>query len=90
MFKKFLVITSLFSAAVLLTPQSSYAKTVCTQEYGQPVICKEEEQVLAVTHEPIGTAAGDVNLLAVGAGFVATSGMLLYLSKRKTSSFIKG
>ena len=89
MFKKILI-TTMFIAAVTFTPQAVYAKTVCTQEYGQPVVCKEEEQVLAVSHETVNTAAGDVNLFIVGSIFIAASGVLLYFSKRKTSSFING
>lgn len=89
MLKKILVAVTILSA-VLATPQVSYAKTICTQEYGQPVVCKEEEQVLAITHEPKPTALGDVNPAILGGGLVAASGVLLYLSKRKTTSFIRG
>ena len=89
MLKKILVATTLLTA-VLSTPQTSYAKTVCTQEYGQPVVCKEEEQVLAITHEPKETAIGDINPAILGGAFVSASGLLLYLSKRKTTSFIRG
>ncbi len=89
MLKKILVATTLLTA-VLSTPRPSYAKTVCTQEYGQPVVCKEEEQVLAVSHEPKPTALGDVNPAILGGGLVFTSGLLLYLSKRKKASFIRG
>ena len=90
MLKKILVATILLTA-VLSTPQISYAKTVCTQEYGQPVVCREEEEkVLAVTHEPKETAIGDINPTILGGAFVSASGLLLYLSKRKTASFIRG
>ncbi|OGM15671.1 hypothetical protein A2V56_01865 [Candidatus Woesebacteria bacterium RBG_19FT_COMBO_42_9] len=89
MLKKFLVAFTLLTA-VLSTPQISYAKTVCTQEYGQPVVCREEEQVLAVTHEPKETAIGDINPAILGGALVSASGFLLYLSKRKTTSFIRG
>jgi hypothetical protein len=89
MLKKILVAITLLTV-VLVTPQTSYAKTVCTQEYGQPVVCKEEEQVLAVTHEPKPTALGDVNPAILGGGLVGASGLLLYLSKRKKASFITG
>ena len=90
MFKKILFASFLLTA-VSLTPRGAYAKTVCTQEYGQPVICKEvEEQVLGVIHEPKETALGDINPALLGGAFIAASGLLFYLSKRKASIFIRG
>lgn len=86
MTKKILVSTTL-AIAVLLVPASVNAKTVCTQEYGQPVVC-EDQEVKGVVHEPKETAFGDIDFAAVGAGFMLASGVLLALSKRKSSGSI--
>lgn len=57
MLKKLLV--GAFLIAGLLVPATSYAETVCTQGYGDTVTCKEEEDVLGVTHDVIDTGIAD-------------------------------
>ncbi len=84
MTKKLLI--SILLVAALLTPQTAYGKTVCTQAYGQPVRCfEEEEQVLGV-HTPVEAGIFDnplslaVSLLLISLGFT-------YLSRKaKTPS----
>jgi hypothetical protein len=87
MTRKALLSLSLFFA-VLFVPSSASAKTVCTQEYGQPVVCEEVEEVKGVVHETKDTALGGMDFVAIGSGLMFTSGILLALSKRKTSGSI--
>jgi len=71
--------------AVLLAPSVSYAKIVCTQEYGQPVVCvEEEEQVLAV-HVPVEAGILD-NTFVIGTSFIVASRLIVYLARKKKAS----
>ncbi len=79
--------TVAISLAVLLAPQAVYARTICTQSYGQALECYEEEEVvLGVTHEPVEAGIAD-HPLALASGFLLVSLGLTFISrKNKVSS----
>ncbi|MFV1916991.1 MAG: hypothetical protein ACC618_00675 [Patescibacteria group bacterium] len=80
MMKKALA-TLVLTAALFLVPGGVYAKTVCTQAYGQPVKCYEEEEVVLGVHEPVDAdLADDLGVLSIG--LLVASGVFIYLSKR--------
>lgn len=80
MMKKALA-TLVLTAALFLVPGGVYAKTVCTQAYGQPVECYEEEEVVLGIHEPVDADLGD-DLGVLSIGLLIASGIFIYLSKR--------
>jgi len=85
MLKKLIAISLLTLG--LLAPRASYAKTVCTQDYGQPVKCVEEEEPVLGAHVPV--EAGLADNLALAAGIIlASSGVLYFLAKRTKSSIL--
>jgi hypothetical protein len=69
----------------LLMPASAYAKIVCTQEYGQPVVCVEEEGEVLAVHEPVEAGILD-NLLVIGTLFIVASRVFVYLARKKKAA----
>jgi len=78
------IITLSLVAGVLASPATLYAKTVCTQDYGQPVKCVEEEEPVLGAHVPVETGLAE-NLMAASLVSLASSGILFYISKKKKS-----
>jgi hypothetical protein len=83
MLRKTLIAVSLV-AGVLASPVTLHAKTVCTQDYGQPVKCVEEEEPVLGVHVPVETGLAE-NLMAASGIFIASSGILFYISKKNKS-----
>jgi hypothetical protein len=83
MLKKIFISVFLF-AGVLVSPATLHAKTVCTQDYGQPVKCVEEEEPVLGVHVPVETGLAE-NLMAASGISIAASGVLFYISKRTKS-----
>lgn len=79
MLKKTLITLAIIGA-LLSAPKTVFAETVCTQEYGQAVVC-HEEQVLGVTHEPVEAGILD-NPLALSIGLLSVSFGFTYLSRK--------
>lgn len=79
------VILALIVMSAVIFPQVSFAQEqTCTQVYGGGVVCGAQ----APEHKPIETGLAE-NLGLIGAGFLLTSGVLLYLSRKaKNPSFI--
>lgn len=79
------IITSVFLTAALFFGAVNLvsAKTVCTQNYGQPVVCTEEVEQVLSTHTPVETGLKE-NLAAVGAVMVASSLVLRYRDRLNT------
>lgn len=75
------VIISLILLAVLTMPQTVYGKTVCTQAYGQPVVCYEEEEQVLGVHEPVDAGILD-NPLSLVISLLLTSLGFTYLSRK--------
>lgn len=80
-----ILITGSLVLAVLLSPSNSYAKIVCTQEYGQPVVCIEEEEKVLAVHEPVEAGLFD-NPAFYGTLFIVASRVLLYVAKKEKAS----
>jgi len=79
MVKKTLITIAIIGTA-LAAPGAAFAETVCTQEYGQAVVC-HEEQVLGVTHEPVEAGILD-NPIALSVGLLSVSFGFTYLSRK--------
>ncbi len=75
------ITVSLILAAALLLPQTAYGKTVCTQAYGQPVRCYEEEEQVLGVHEPVEAGIFD-NPLALAISLLLISLGFTYLSRK--------
>ena len=73
--------------ALTFVPASVHAKTVCTQEYGQAVVCREEEEQVLGVHEPIETGIEDYFVPAAGILFAGAIVLQIASRKAKASSF---
>lgn len=71
----------LFAPFVASAEEQTVAPGVCVQVYGGGVVCGAQ----APEHKPVETGLAD-NLGVLGLGFVATSGALLFLSKKAKQS----
>ena len=78
------IITLSLVAGVLASPATLHAKTVCTQDYGQPVKCVEEEEPVLGAHVPVETGLAE-NLMAASGVSLSASAVLFYISKKKKS-----
>ncbi len=75
---------SLLLIAALVAPHTAYGRTICTQAYGQPMECYEEEEQVLGVHEPVDAGIFD-NPLSLAISLLLTSVGFTYLS-RKTKS----
>lgn len=83
---KKVLITLAILLAVLLAPRAAYAKTICTQAYGQALECYEEEEVvLGVIHEPVEAGIAD-HPLALACGLLLVSIGLTFISRKNIVS----
>ena len=78
---KKVLITLAILAAVLLTPRAANAKTICTQSYGQPVVCYEEEEKVLGVHETVEAGITD-NPVVLAGGLLSASLGFTYLSRK--------
>lgn len=78
------LITTLFILILALSvPSGAYATHEaehCVQVYGGGVVCGAED------HEPVEAGLGDVNPAVLAGVLLATSGALLYISKKMKPS----
>lgn len=75
-----LILILVVLAGYLFSPSIVRAEEeVCTQSYGQPVVCGKKSY-----DEPVIVETGiKENLRILGAGMIATSGILYFFSKRR-------
>lgn len=78
--KKIIFIATLFAGLAL--PAPVWADQVCVQNYGQPVTCTTTTPEY---HVPVKTGLGDLDIRVLGTAFITFSGILYFVSKRKSS-----
>lgn len=77
--KLVIIIASLL--LILSARSASAAEETCTEVYGQGIVCgisTEEPK-----HEPVNTGIADINPKIFAVSFIAASGLLLFVAKRK-------
>ena len=80
------LITVFAAIAFLALPLGVSAKTVCTQEYGQAVVCHEEEEQVLGVHTPIETGIEDYFVPTAAVLLIAATA-LQYASKKAKASY---
>lgn len=71
-----LVLSTLYLVLSANSIKAADTTTICTQYYGGGVVCG--------VHTPVNTGIAD-NIPLIGSLFLGSSGVLVYLSKRKRS-----
>lgn len=76
---KKLVFAAMVASVLVLAPRVNAEEVtreiICPQPYGGGVVCGVQ------THVPVNTGIGD-NLGLIGAGFILSSGVIAYFSRR--------
>lgn len=82
--KKFILSTLILIALGLLQPSAVYAETVCTQMYGEGVVCGAS--IPEVPHVPVKAAIGDFSLLGLSLSLGLISTTVFFINKRNKFS----
>ena len=81
--KKVLSLSILFLALTLMSPSFAAAEEqICTQSYGQPVVCTTKTPNPAVTHSPVNAGIADFSLPVLGFAFLLIGSAVFYRLNR--------